>query len=61
MPLKGRHGDGFNYTPIGTPLYTAPEIEANFNYQGVDADCFAFGATLLVAKVMRYPYQKASL
>ena len=61
IALHGRQYDGFNQTRLGTQLYMAPEIELNLNYQGTDADCFAFGASLLVAKVMEYPFKKASL
>ena len=44
---------------VGTFMYMAPEVQdKTVLYQGQDADCFAFGVCLLVAKIMEYPWKK---
>jgi len=41
-------------------MYMAPEIfDKTVPYQGQDADIFAFGVTLFVAKVIAYPWKRA--
>lgn len=57
----GRNEDGFNRTTLGTPMYMAPEIVNKQPYQGTDADLFAFGVTLMVARLVNYPFNNASM
>ena len=57
--LTGRGGTGFNKTRLGTPMYMAPEIESGKAYNGADADVFAFGTMLFVAKAFAYPWENA--
>ena len=57
--LSGRRGTGLMKTRLGTPMYMAPEIEAEKPYNGADADVFAFGTMLFVAKVFAYPWENA--
>lgn len=45
---------------LGTPMYMAPEIESRKAYQGQDADVFAFGTMLFVAKCIAYPWENAT-
>ena len=45
---------------LGTPMYMAPEIESRKVYQGQDADVFAFGTMLFVAKCIAYPWDNAT-
>ena len=41
-------------------MYMAPEIfDKTVPYQGQDADCFAFGVSLFVGKVIDYPWKRA--
>jgi len=61
ISLSGRNEDGFNRTTLGTPMYMAPEIVDKRPYQGSDADLFAFGVTLMVARLVAYPFNNASL
>ena len=60
----GTRGKGFSETKLGTEMYMAPEIESlsllNQTYQGTDADVFAFGTMLFVAKCIAYPWVRAS-
>ena len=58
--LSGRAGTGFMKTQLGTPMYMAPEIEEGKYYNGADADVFAFGTMLFVAKAFAYPWERAS-
>lgn len=58
--LSGTKESGFHETKLGTPMYMAPEIEKHQAYQGADADVFAFGTMLFVAKVIAYPWERAS-
>jgi len=49
-------------TRLGTPMYMAPEIhDKTVAYQGQDADCFAFGVSLFVARVIGYPWKVPDL
>jgi len=49
-------------TRLGTPMYMAPEIhDKTVKYQGQDADCFAFGVSLFVARVIGYPWKVPDL
>ena len=57
--LSGSDQSGFAKTRLGTPMYMAPEIEIGKPYQGADADVFAFGTMLFVAKVIAYPWERA--
>ena len=41
-------------------MYMAPEIEMGKKYQGTDADVFAFGTMLFVAKCIAYPWERAT-
>ena len=41
-------------------MYKAPEIEYGLKYQGTDADVFAFGTMLFVAKCIAYPWKQAT-
>jgi len=61
ISLSGRNQDGFNKTTLGTPMYMSPEIVDKQPYQGSDADLFAFGVTLMVARLVAYPFNEASL
>lgn len=62
LKLAGRTGTSWMKTRKGTPMYMAPEImDRTVYYQGQDADCFAFGVSLLVAKFMEYPWEKCDL
>ena len=47
-------------TNLGTKMYKAPEIESGKKYQGTDADVFAFGTMLFVAKCIAYPWERAT-
>ena len=58
--LSGNQGTGFLRTQLGTPMYMAPEIEEGKLYNGADADVFAFGTMLFVAKAFTYPWERAS-
>ena len=42
-------------------MYMAPEIINRQPYQGADADLFAFGVTLMVARLFAYPFNQADL
>ena len=42
-------------------MYMAPEILNKVPYQGSDVDLFAFGVTLLVARLVAYPFNQAHL
>lgn len=43
-------------------MYMAPEIlDKTVEYQGQDADCFAFGVSLFVARVIGYPWKKPDI
>ena len=57
--LSGRHGTGFMKTRLGTSMYMAPEIEEEKKYNGADADVFALGTMLFVAKAYAYPWDRA--
>ena len=57
--LSGSDQSGFAKTRLGTPMYMAPEVEIGKPYQGADADVFAFGTMLFVAKVIAYPWERA--
>lgn len=60
LTLSGRKQDGYTNTRLGTPMYMAPEIfDKTIPYQGQDADIFAFGVSLFVAKIIAYPWKKA--
>ena len=49
-------------TRLGTAMYMAPEIhDKTVKYQGADADCFAFGVSLFVAKIIGYPWKVPDL
>ena len=61
ISLSGRIQDGFNRTTLGTPMYMAPEIVNKQPYQGSDVDLFAFGVTLMVARLVAYPFNQACL
>jgi len=56
VSLSGNKSDGFNRTTLGTPMYMAPEIVNKQPYQGSDIDLFAFGVTLMVARLVAYPF-----
>ena len=59
QPLGGRTGTGYTNSRLGTPMYMAPEIrDRRVQYQGQDADIFAFGVSLFVARVIDYPWKK---
>ena len=59
--LAGRTGTGFTSTYLGTPMYMSPEIESRGDqYQPADADLFALGVTLIVARLVAYPFDRAS-
>jgi len=59
IALAGRNESGFMKSRVGTFMYMAPEVmDKTVTYQGQDADCFAFGVSLLVAKIMDYPWKK---
>jgi len=59
LTLSGRKQDGFTNTRLGTPMYMAPEIfDKTVPYQGQDVDCFAFGVSLFVGKVIDYPWKR---
>ena len=45
-PLAGRTGTGFNTTKLGSPMYMAPEILYNEEYQGSAVDLFALAIIL---------------
>ena len=61
ISLSGRNQDGFNRTTLGTPMYMSPEICDKRQYQGSDADLFAFGVTLMVARLVAYPFNTATM
>jgi len=62
LPLCGKTQDGYMKTRLGTPMYMAPEIhDKTVKYQGQDADCFAFGVSLFVARVIGYPWKVPDL
>ena len=61
ISLSGRNQDGFNRTTLGTPMYMAPEIVNKQPYQGSDVDLFAYGVTLMVARLVAYPFNQACL
>jgi len=61
ISLAGRMNDGFNRTTLGTPMYMAPEIVEKAPYQGSDVDLFALGVTLMVARLVAYPFNVASM
>lgn len=42
-------------------MYMSPEIVRKEAYQGSDADLFAFGVTLMVARLVAYPFNQASM
>ena len=49
-------------TKLGTPMYMAPEIhDKSVKYQGQDADLFALGVSLFVARTIDYPWKKPDL
>ena len=53
---------GLASTYCGTAVYMAPEIhDKTVKYQGADADCFAFGVSLFVAKIIGYPWKVPDL
>jgi len=57
LALAGRTGSSWMKSRKGTPMYMAPEIiDRSTYYQGQDADCFALGVALFVAKFMDYPW-----
>ena len=58
--LVGTDRNGFMKTEIGTRMYRAPEIEAGKDYQGADADLFAWAVSLLIFKTRDYPWHRAS-
>ena len=57
--LAGRTGTGFTSTYLGTPMYMCPEIVNRDQYQSSDADLFALGVTLIVARLVTYPFDNA--
>ena len=57
--LSGTYCTGFMKSKLGTPMYMAPEIEEEKKYNGADADVFALGTMLFVAKAYAYPWDKA--
>ena len=62
LALSGRKGTGYMKSKLGTPMYMAPEIQdKTVPYQGTDADIFALGVTLFVARVMAYPWKKPDI
>lgn len=62
IPLSGRKDTGFMNSRLGTTMYMAPEIQDKaIYYQGQDADCFALGVTMLVSKLMSYPWRKPDI
>ena len=56
IPLTGRDGSSILRTPLGTPMYRAPEIVARRSYEGKSVDLFAFGVMLLSVRTMSYPF-----
>ena len=60
IELAGRTGHGFASTYLGTPMYMCPEIVSRDQYQASDADLFALGVTLIVARLVTYPFDNAS-
>lgn len=62
IPLAGRSSSGFMKSRLGTYMYMAPEIlNKQVMYQGQDADCFALGVCMFVAKVMDYPWKVTNI
>ena len=62
LALAGRKQDGLMSTRLGTPMYMAPEVlDTAVKYQGQDADCFALGVSLFVARTIGYPWKKPDL
>ena len=56
---SGRVAESHN---VGSLKYMAPEIhDKTVKYQGQDADCFAFGVSLFVARVIGYPWKVPDL
>lgn len=47
-PLMGKDGDNKLSTPLGTLIYTAPEILEKKKYDGVKADIYSLGILLFV-------------
>jgi serine/threonine protein kinase len=62
LALSGRSNSGFMKTRLGTYMYMAPEIlDKTLQYQGQDADLFALGVCLFVAKVTEYPWKRPDI
>ena len=60
--LKGNMSTGFMNTPVGTPMYMAPQVTVDrIKYQGQDADIFAFGVMLLATRIGDYPWKVPTL
>jgi serine/threonine protein kinase len=57
-PLAGRQGSGFNSTKLGSPMYMAPEILYNDEYQGQGADLFALAIILFSMRSRHQPFDK---
>lgn len=62
LALAGRDDSGFMKTICGTPMYMAPEVISVGNeYQGQDADIFALGVSIFVAKMIDYPWKRPDI
>jgi len=57
-PVAGRQGSGFNSTKLGSPMYMAPEILYNDEYQGQGADLFALAVILFSMRSRHQPFDK---
>lgn len=57
-PLAGRAGSGFNATKLGSPMYMAPEILYNDQYQGQAVDLFALAIILFSMRSRHQPFDK---
>ena len=58
--LSGKKGEGYNKTRIGTPGYKSSEIVADKKYQTADVDIFALGVTMIICRVVGFPFSRAS-
>ena len=60
VPISGKDGSFFCKTPLGTPIYMAPEVAEGKTYQGPDIDIFSFGVTLLTLRTMKQPFKQSA-
>ena len=56
--IAGRQGTGFNTTKVGSPMYMAPEILYNDQYQGQASDLFALAVILFSMRSKHQPFDK---